>query len=98
MSDYIRHAFDGDDVVKKNLALRKAHDEIERLRAEVEAQARLNGMGAERELALQAKVERLQAALAYYACKCKDGNCDTGTYGDVPCGAIASVTLGKEKK
>lgn len=34
MSDYIRHAFDGDDVVKKNLALRKAHDEIERLRAE----------------------------------------------------------------
>jgi len=33
MSDYIRNAFGSDDVVKKNIALRMAHDEIERLRA-----------------------------------------------------------------
>ena len=33
MSDYIRKAFDGDDVPKKNIALRKAHDEIDHLRA-----------------------------------------------------------------
>lgn len=38
----------------------QAADEIESLRAEVEEQARLNGMGAERELALQAEVERLR--------------------------------------
>lgn len=37
--------------------------EIEKLRAEVQEQARLNGMGAERKLALQAKVERLREAL-----------------------------------
>ena len=39
----------------------KAADELTRLTAEVEEQARLNGMGAERELALLAKVERLTA-------------------------------------
>jgi hypothetical protein len=38
-----------------------AADEIERLRAECEEQARLNGMGAERELALRSENERLQA-------------------------------------
>jgi len=43
--------------------LEVAHDEIERLRAEVEAQARLNGMGAERELAAEAEIKRLRAAL-----------------------------------
>lgn len=35
--------------------------EIERLRAEVEEQARLNGMRAERELALRAEIERLRS-------------------------------------
>ena len=41
------------------LALRA---QVESLQAEVNEQARLNGMGAERELALMAKVEILQAA------------------------------------
>lgn len=41
------------------LALRT---QVESLQAEVNEQARLNGMGAERELALMAKVEILQAA------------------------------------
>ena len=41
----------------------KAADEIDRLRAEVQEQARINGMGAERELALQAKIARLREAL-----------------------------------
>lgn len=36
--------------------------QVESLQAEVNEQARLNGMGAERELALMAKVEILQAA------------------------------------
>ena len=36
--------------------------QVESLQAEVNEQARLNGMAAERELALMAKVERLQAA------------------------------------
>lgn len=45
MSDYIKHAFNSDDVVKKNLALRKTHDEIERLRAENERlRATLKGL------------------------------------------------------
>lgn len=30
--DQIRSAFDGEDIPRKNLALRKAHDEIELLR------------------------------------------------------------------
>ena len=33
MSDDIVKAFNSDDVAQKNIALRKAHDEIERLRA-----------------------------------------------------------------
>jgi hypothetical protein len=36
--------------------------EIERLTKECEEQARLNGMGAERELALRAEIERLRVA------------------------------------
>jgi hypothetical protein len=32
MSDYIREAFDSDDVVQKNLALRRAYGELEFLR------------------------------------------------------------------
>ena len=36
MSDDIVKAFNSDDVAQKNIALRKAHDEIERLRAENE--------------------------------------------------------------
>lgn len=36
--------------------------QVERLQAEVNEQARLNGMGGERELALMARVERLQAS------------------------------------
>jgi hypothetical protein len=31
--DFLRSAFAGDSVPEKNIALRKAHDEIERLRA-----------------------------------------------------------------
>jgi len=38
-------------------------DSIYELRAECNEQARLNGMGAERELALRAEVERLQRAI-----------------------------------
>lgn len=38
--------------------------EIERLTAELHEQARLNGMGSEREAALMAKVERLERELA----------------------------------
>lgn len=41
----------------------EAADEIERLQAEVEEQARLNGMGAERELAAEAEIKSLRAAL-----------------------------------
>jgi hypothetical protein len=33
MSNYIREAFDSDDVVQKNLALRRAYGELEFLRA-----------------------------------------------------------------
>ena len=40
----------------------EARTQVESLQAEVNEQARLNGMGAERELALMAKVEILQAA------------------------------------
>jgi len=43
-------------------ALVQAEAEIERLKTEVEAQARLNGMGAERELKLKAEVDRLTTA------------------------------------
>lgn len=50
-----------------------AYDEIKRLRAEVEEQARLNGMGVERELAAEAEIKRLQKALATYACRCGGG-------------------------
>jgi len=38
-----------------------AHEEIERLRAEVEEQARLNGNCVERELAAEAEIKRLRA-------------------------------------
>jgi predicted RNase H-like nuclease (RuvC/YqgF family) len=38
----------------------EAADRIEQLEAEVQEQCRINGMGAERELALMAKVERLE--------------------------------------
>jgi hypothetical protein len=41
--------------------------EIARLTAEVDEQARLNGMGAEREAALRGEVERLTAAVAALA-------------------------------
>jgi regulator of replication initiation timing len=37
--------------------------EIEQLTKECEEQARLNGMGAERELALRAEIERLRSAV-----------------------------------
>jgi hypothetical protein len=53
--------------------LEEAHDEIKRLRAEVEEQARLNGMGVEREFAAEAEIKRLQKALATYACRCGGG-------------------------
>jgi hypothetical protein len=33
--DQLRAAFDGDDVPRKNVALRRAHDEISRLEAKV---------------------------------------------------------------
>jgi hypothetical protein len=39
---------------------------IAELEAEVDEQARLNGMGAERELALRAEVERLQRAITEF--------------------------------
>jgi hypothetical protein len=55
--------------------LEEAHDEIKRLLAEVEEQARLNGMGVEREFAAEAEIKRLQKALATYACRCGDGEC-----------------------
>jgi len=42
-------------------------DEIERLRAEVEEQALLNGMGVERELAAEAEIKRLRKTLAKIA-------------------------------
>ncbi len=58
VGDYIGDA-DIDDY------LNDAADEIERLRADVEEQARLNGAGAERELALRAEVERLRAENAW---------------------------------
>jgi hypothetical protein len=41
-------------------ALEAAHWRIKELETEVQEQCRLNGMGAERELALMAKVERLE--------------------------------------
>jgi hypothetical protein len=41
----------------------EAADEIERLRAECEEQARLNGMGAERELGLRAENAKLREQL-----------------------------------
>jgi protein subunit release factor A len=36
MTDYLRKAFDNDSVPLKNIALREAHDRIEKLEAEVE--------------------------------------------------------------
>jgi hypothetical protein len=44
----------------------EAADRIEQLSAEVGEQCRINGMGAERELALLAKVERLERELSEY--------------------------------
>lgn len=42
-------------------ALRSAQAEIKRLESECQEQARLNGMGGERELSLRSKVERLES-------------------------------------
>lgn len=42
----------------------QAADRIEQLESEIQEQCRINGMGAEREAALLAKVERLETALA----------------------------------
>ena len=46
--------------------LQRAESERDQLRAEVDEQARLNGMGAERELALRAEVERLHRAITEF--------------------------------
>jgi len=53
--------------------MERLYVEKERLRAEVEEQARLNGMGVEREFAAEAEIKRLQKALATYACRCGGG-------------------------
>jgi len=53
--------------------MERLYAEKERLRAEVEEQARLNGMGVEREFAAEAEIKRLQKALATYACRCGGG-------------------------
>jgi archaellum component FlaC len=59
-------AFDSEQGAPWKPLDREAADEIERLRAECEEQARLNGMGAERELGLRAEVEHLQHDIANY--------------------------------
>jgi len=75
----------------------EAIDEIKRLRAEVEEQARLNGMGVERELAAETEIKRLQKVLATYACRCGEGECYVEEF--VPsCGRSAQAALGEDKK
>jgi hypothetical protein len=70
----------------------EAADEIERLRAEVEEQARLKGMGVEREIAAEAEIKRLRKALATYACRCGDCECYVDEF--VPsCGRSAREAL-----
>lgn len=58
-----------DALLKKHAKLEAAYiaqeREIERLRAEVDEQARLNGAGAERELALRAEIENLRAQISW---------------------------------
>jgi hypothetical protein len=49
-----------DKITELKQLVAEAADRIEQLEAEVLEQRRLNGMGAERELALLAKVERLE--------------------------------------
>jgi hypothetical protein len=68
-------------------------EEIGRLRAEVEEQARLNGTGVERELAAEAEIKRLQKALATYACRCGDGECYKDEF-VASCGRSAREALG----
>jgi hypothetical protein len=59
--DQLRAAFDGDDIPRKNIALRKAHDEIKRLHAEVEQGARWRRQG---EAELRAEIEQLRLLCA----------------------------------
>lgn len=53
-----------DEIERLRAQLRADEAEIAELRAEVERQARLNGMGAERELALLSRAERAESELA----------------------------------
>jgi len=50
-------------IIERHLGALNRDALIDELEAEVSEQARLNGMGAERELALRAEVERLQRAI-----------------------------------
>jgi hypothetical protein len=59
---------EGDDARNEDVRIADAaSDEIERLRTELDEQARLNGMGAERELALRARIAVLEGTLGWYA-------------------------------
>lgn len=68
----------------------EAAAEIERLRAEVQEQARINGMGAERELALQAKIPRLRKALGIIVDLCDDFDPPASLTASVARAALAS--------
>ena len=56
---------------------------IAELEAEVDEQARINGMGAERELALRAEVERLQRAITKF--------CKTHSWADDEWKALSNI-------
>ncbi len=55
--DQIRSAFDGEDTPRKNLALRKAHDEIELLRVALVRYGDKTRMGTVEPMALQQVID-----------------------------------------
>lgn len=69
----------------------EAAAEIEHLRAEVQEQARINGMGAERELALQAKTARLRKALGIIVDLCDDFDPPASLAASVARAALAAL-------
>lgn len=94
MSDYIREAFDGDDVPKKNIALRKVHDEIQRLRAELAARAapcHIDGCQYDTLDRLRAENARLREALRSIAGNTCCDNCREAAL-------VASAALAEQEK
>ena len=71
MDDRAIHGGNEDTAADTERALRR---KIERLQSELEEQARLLGMSAERELKLRAEVERLLADATYYSQRWREHN------------------------